>query len=195
MILLSVAHSLAQNGACNEKFGLKEYQVSQLMTNSCREFLQSHKVETDVLDVGNMRNYRTFKKKYVNNLRPEIAIEIHLNSGPKSAKYHSCFYDKDNKTAKRASEIILHNLSVAFEPYGWGTIQNIGVPAPNWPNERYGFILNTKPNAALIVEPLFVSNDQQAEWLSKSGAPESIGVLVAEGILQWKLEKTKSSQH
>lgn len=190
MILLSVAHSGAQKGYRNEKFGLSEYPLSQGITKSCAEYLKTNKEEIDVLDVGDMANYRTYKKKYINNLNAEISIEIHLNSGAKKAKYHSCFYYKNSQTAGRLSAIILNNLKTYFEPMGWGTVQSIGVPAPNWPNERYGLILDTKP-PVIIVEPLFLSNDEQALWVSEPKSTEILGEIIAKGILQWKLEKLK----
>lgn len=187
MILLSVAHSASAKGAYNANFSVSEYEFSQIMTHACKVSLESNGIECDVLDVGFMKQYMSYKLNYIKRVNPELAIEIHLNSGSKTATYPMCIFYKNNDSAKRLSHMILNNLKIGFGNQGWTNVQPLDVPTERkgFDNKRYSFVLkSTVP--AIIVEPLFISNDLQCKYLMSEGALSAVGMIIGEAIISWK---------
>lgn len=194
MIVISVAHSKTSPGAGNRNYGLSEYQLSQTMTKACADFLNGNLLEAQILDVGAMpyKKYINEKIRYINKSKPELALEIHLDGGSKDALHHSCFYRNSDDSAKRVSNLILHQLKDLFEPLGWGHVNPIGLPAKGYGN--YALVLDTK-YPTLIVEPLFITNDVHAKVLTDEDYLAEIGKEIAKGILQWHSEKKNSLLH
>lgn len=185
MILLSIGHSAAARGAHNKKFNVSEYDLCKVMVNSACDIMHSKAIDCVVLDANNKFPYHNHKVMVVNACKPQVAVEFHLNSYPGSgATYSSCFFWGQNKAMSRLSAFILANCKTAFEPMKWGQIKSVGLPEDGYDLDRYWFITETK-YPALIVEPLFISNNEQAAWLTSRGAPEAVGMLIAEGILSW----------
>jgi len=191
MILLSVAHSASAKGAYNPAYSVSEYELSQIMTSSCKSILDINQIPCDVLDVGKMRPYMSYKLNYIRRVKPELAIEIHLNSGNKNADYPMCVYYKNNALTKRCAQIILNNLKTGFEKQGWTKVRLLEVPTEikGFDNSRYTFVTKT-PCPSIIVEPLFISNNEQCKYLLSHGALNSIGEMIGEAILDWHAEKT-----
>lgn len=190
MILLSIAHSAIAKGAYNSTFNVSEYDCSQIMTLGCKSVLDSNDLENEVMDVGKMRPYMSYKLNYLKKVNPELAVEIHLNSGSKTADYPMCIFYKNDDSTRRCSQLILNNLKIGFEPHGWTNVQMLDVPTERkgFDNKRFVFILkSTCPS--IIVEPMFLSNDIQCKYIMSDGALNAVGMLIGEAIVTWKKEK------
>lgn len=185
-ILISVGHSEKAKGASNNSVGVYEYDLCKKIASSAAEVIKNSEFKCEFFDIGNVFPYHQKKVDFVNkHLDLALAIEFHLNSySGKTANYSSCFFMGNNKDMASLSECILGNIKSGCSGHGWNNIKSVGLPSAGYNIKRYWFITETKC-PAMIVEPLFISNDEQAEWLNTAGACEAVGMIIAEGILKW----------
>lgn len=189
MILFSVGHSKKVSGAFNQKFKVSEYELCQKIVTSAASYFSDNGISVFLIDAENKYPYGQYKISSVNILRPDVAVEFHLNASPhQEADYSSCFYWGQNDRMKKLSLDILSEMKSLLTKFGWGTVKSVGLPCPGYDIDRYWFITETKC-PSMIVEPLFLSNDEQAEWLLKEGSCESVGEAIAKGVLTWMKEE------
>ncbi len=182
MIIVSVAHSMRDKGASNSMHHLSEYDVSKAASIACVEALRAHGLQVAMYDAGyaTQMEYARFKVDFVNACKPDLAVEIHCNSSLNtSAKYSEVIY-YPGSVAKDAAEDIAKSMSDAM-----------GRASHSWPSHGARadadlFFLRDTMYPSVIVEGLFISNDEQARWLASESAPETYGALVAAGILDFK---------
>lgn len=181
MIVLSIAHSTKDPG--NTHCGLVEHQISEVMSDACATMLRAHGVETLLLAPSALPYPDDLKDKVrqINELKPQLALEIHTNAVDDTApNYSEVIYEPGSVEAKLAASHISGVLRDA-----------LGQAHHMWPAkgaveaERNLYFLQKTICPALIVEPLFQSNPEQAAWLKTQGAPETIGAIVADGILNY----------
>ncbi len=189
MILISVAHSSLAQGAENKTYQLTEYPLSKIASMACSEFLMANFIDNDVLDVGSMsqKEYLSKKINYINKTKPELALEIHFNGGSATATRSEIYYFGHDERTHRVSQLILNNFKNEFEPHGWGHVELKALPRPPGEENRYNFVLKSK-FPAIIIEPIFITNDKQAEWLLAEENVQLVGKMVAKGIIQWRQE-------
>lgn len=189
-ILISVGHSKKVKGASNESVGVHEYDLCKKIASSAAEMINKSEFKCEFFDIGDVFPYRQKKIDFVNkHLDLALAIEFHLNSYPgKTATYSSCFFMGNDKDMAELSECILGYLKSGLYNHGWNKIKSVGLPSDGYDIERYWFVTKAKC-PAMIVEPLFISNDEQAMWLKTTGACEAVGMIIAEGILKWMRKK------
>jgi N-acetylmuramoyl-L-alanine amidase len=187
-ILLSVAHGSSSQGARNVLCGLYEYPISQVMTKSAAEVLRSGGIECLVYDCMDTFPYKNAKISKVNKEKADLSVEIHLNSFSERANYSSCFYWNGSKNGEESSRFILDSLTKELSKNGWNNSKLVAIPSPGYFLERYWFITETD-TPSIIVEPLFLSNKDQAIWLSAKRNQELLGKLVGEGLLKWSQTK------
>lgn len=179
MIVLSIAHSKLDPG--NTHMGMVEHQVSIKMTNACATMLRAHGVEVEVLPESEERNHLPGKVARINELKPQLAIELHTNSvtDPRP-NYGEVIYHPESTEGRLAASCLSAMLRTA-----------LGRANHNWPflgaepdrRGLYYLVHTTCP--AVIVEPLFQSNPDQAQWLGSPDAPETIGAICADGIIAY----------
>lgn len=180
-ILISVAHSAKSQGAVNSTGVLTEYHVSLRASEACWRSL-SGEFAVELFDVGlrNASEYDEDKLRRVNQCMPELALEIHCNSGPPGAQYHEVIYANEQSLAKEPAQLICSALTEGFSGGHHKAWPSRGARA----DDRNLFFLQKTRVPALIVEGLFISNEEQAGWLATGGA-ETYGILVATGIKRW----------
>ena len=192
MIFLSVAHSVG-SGAFNKNINLQEYDCSKIMTAVCAEYLKSKNIDVHVLDVGKIDTQserKRIKKQEISNKKPDLALEIHLNSSEdKTVNYSSCFYWGVNSKTKFISDLIVKNFSVGFAK-NIRRYRSMGLPCPGFDLRRFWYITENKCDS-IIVEPCFMSNDEQAVKLKDESYLKGIGLMVADGVENW-LKKTSN---
>lgn len=185
-VLISVAHSSKAQGAADSQGVLTEYFVSLRASQACwRSLSGEHAVE--LFDCGPLpaSEYDNAKIDRVNSCKPDLAVEIHCNAGPPTARYHEVIYA--SAEGMTAAQFVINALSAGFAA-GNHT---------GWPrrgarlDDRGLFFLQKTSVPAIVVEGVFISNDEQAAWLSTGGA-ESYGILVAEGIKRWLKARPKA---
>lgn len=184
-IVLSVAHSHQAQGASNERFGLTEYAVSLRATEAAAAVLRQRDCPVVVLDVAHnpASRYDDIKVSAVNALNPSMAVELHCNwSSNKHANYGEVIHHPRSPIGLRAAVTVADHLRDAL-----GNTKHLWPwrGAREWSEaidqDRFFFLERTNC-PALIVEGLFISNDEQAEWLASPGGAEAYGALVGEGI-------------
>lgn len=183
MIAVSVAHSSKAPGAVSAD-GLTEYAVSVRASRACAESLQAQGLPCTLIDIGPLgpKAYIRKKLQLVNALKPELAIEIHCNSSKnKEANYFEVIHHPASKIGVLAAKSIASVFELGFaNRHGWKSNRGF------LPDDRRLFFIDDCHCPSLIVEGLFLSNDEQAKWLASPGGAEAYGMMVAEGILNWK---------
>lgn len=186
MILLSIGHSSRVRGVCNKKYNLYEYDLCKKIVYAANEWLVSRKVPTYILDVQEKYPYGSYKISVVRSLNPQVALEFHLNGSPsEEANYSSCFWWNGNHKIGRLAAHILKNLQSGFKSLSWGDTKSVPLPCEGYDIERYWFVTETKKVPSMILEPLFLTNNEQAAWLSMPGSCEAVGLMIAEGVWSW----------
>lgn len=191
MILISVAHS-AGSGAFNKKFNLQEYNCSQVMSKACSNHLTINSIENEIFDVGVVdaqAERKKLKKEYIKKVNPKLAIEIHLNSdGVGIANYSSCFTWKDNESTFSLSREIINNFKIGMNNKIPGGFKSFIIPSDGFDSRRFWFLSDNACDS-IIIEPCFISNDEQAKYLLDESYLNSIGYMVAEAIISWNKKK------
>jgi N-acetylmuramoyl-L-alanine amidase len=182
-VLISVAHSAKAQGAWDSQKTLSEYRVSLRASEACWRSL-SGEFAVELFDCGPLSadEYDDAKIERINSCKPSLAVEIHCNASEnRNAKYHEVIYG--SAQGMLAAEHVCNALTAAFSGGNH-----------KWPrrgarlDDRGLFFIKRTAVPAIIVEGLFISNDEQAAWLSTGGA-ETYGILVANGIKRWLQER------
>lgn len=191
MIFISVAHSIG-SGAVNKLYNLQEYNCSQVMSKACSDHLTSNGVKNVLFDLGRVDTQskrKQIKKEQIKLYKPELAIEIHCNSDEDSKiNYSSCFTWNGNDSTLELSHDIVNNFRIGMKNKISGGFKSFVVPSPGFDVNRFWYLSDNKCNS-VIVEPCFISNNEQAQYLSQESYLNSIGYMVAEAITKWKKNK------
>lgn len=188
MICISIAHSSKARGASNDVLHLTEYEVSKIASYACFDVLRNNGYPVTLMDCGSLNDveYSIYKTKLINSMipEPELSMEIHLNgSTDKNACYGEVLYKTGIKSflSKTAADCISDAINYGFtkslHPLRF---KNHGSQT----SDRHLFFLDKINCPSIIVEGLFISNDEHAAWLKDNGA-QAYGVLVANGLLKW----------
>lgn len=187
-VLFSVAHSSIAPGAMTPDGLHSEYYISLRATLAAIRTLAGV-VPVEMFDVGPLKpsEYDEAKVNTINRCMPSLAIEIHCNaSSNSSAKYGEVIHHAASIEGKRAAECVGMSLFEGFSKHGhkW---PSKGARANTVEQDKHKmFLLELTKVPAIIVEGLFLSNPDQADWLCGSGDHiGEYGRLVAEGVRKW----------
>ena len=182
MIALCVAHSSSSPGAVSSHIaGLSEYRVSQEATQACSVALSARGIANVVLDFRSMDQIQYLAKRVqaVNGMYPKAMVEIHLNSSGESEKanYSEAIHHPDSVSGKGLAHSIVNALGIGLgRSHHW--------PSKGARGERL-YVTEHTHCPTVIVEGLFISNKEQAEFLADPLGKQAYGMLVAEGIAEW----------
>lgn len=184
-VVLSVAHSYRARGASSERFALNEYDVSLRATEAACGVLRQHDCPVVVVDAGDQSptTYAASKTEIINAINPGLAVEIHCNaSADRSANYGEVIHHPLSPIGMRAAVTVGDHLRDAL-----GNTKHLWPwrGAREWKQafDKHQFFFLSRINSpSIIVEGLFISNDEQAAWLAGPGGAEAYGALVGEGI-------------
>lgn len=188
-IMISVAHDGADDkGAVNKEFGLNEYEFSQKVSSACSAEL-NRLFDADVsyvYDIGQVYPHRDTKILKLKKDSPDLAIEIHLNaSTDKAINYGSVFHWGTNQLTKNIASKIVDKFdalsSKGIIPHKFN--KSVSLPSEGYDTKRFWFITKTCC-LAMIIEPMFISNDGACLFLNKKNSHKIIGGSVASGIYE-----------
>ena len=184
-VLISVAHSKNAPGVCvADNATLQEYMVSlRASLVAMKNLAGEHEVLLfDAGDADTAKDYCGSKVRVANALMPRLAVEIHCNAGPPDRNYSEVIYNRNSSIGKQAATVIARTLSEGFKGGHHKEWQARGA-RPNTVKEdkKLFFFTELTHCPAVIVEGLFLTNPEQADWLARGGQ-EAYGLLVAEGI-------------
>lgn len=186
-VILSVAHSWRAYGAYNQKHGLKEYDISLRATDAAATVLRQHDCPIGIVDAGDngAKEYARIKTEVINAVNPSLAVEIHCNASQDStANYGEVIHHPLSPFGARAAAAVSQRLEDAFKQAHHAWPWHGARPwKPQFDQHQFFFLSRTNC-PSIIVEGLFLSNDEQAAWL-KDGGAEAYGALVGEGIAQF----------
>ena len=187
-VLISVAHSSKAVGAVHHGGSPCEYEVSKRASMALYRHLSGeHAVELFDCGALTQNEYDDAKIARVNQCKPALAIELHCNaSADPRANYFEAIYAKYSP-AKAAAEHIVAALAEGYKSQALGHWKNNGARA----DDRNLFFLQRTIVPCVIVEGLFISNDEQAKWLVSGGTntgQDQYGSFVANGIKRWLKE-------
>lgn len=182
--LVSVAHNgLKDMGAVNRNVGVNEYGISKRMCSAYAKYMNKNGIETFLYDIGMVHPHRKEKINFINSKKIDLAVEIHLNSAivseSNNPSYSSCFYHAGNKFTKNISDNIIKRMKAVSHFSGNGI--SIGIPCVGFDEKRFWFLTELRTNS-ILAEPMFISNDEQAEFLLSENGAESVGELIASSV-------------
>jgi len=190
MIFISIAHSSKACGAVNTELDVVEYKVSCIASESCFNMMKGNGIQCAMIDIGYVGDseYSEKKTKIINEIMPDLALEIHCNSSPdKNAHYGECLYHFDCRASKKAADYVMNTIGDGIAKSLNPLIYENRGSQPNSPDYPLFFLDKTKC-PAIIVEGFFISNNEHAQWL-KNGGAEAYGTLVGEGLVKWFNER------
>lgn len=183
-ILISVAHSSKAVGASHPDKTPCEYEVSKRASMILFRHLAGE-YAVELFDCGALsaQDYDDAKVARVNTCKPSLAIELHCNAATdQRANYSETIYAR-HSTAKAAAEHIATALADGYtaEKLKW---RNRGARE----DDRGLFFLQRTIVPCVIVEGMFISNDEAKHWLVTGNSitgQEKYGTFVADGIKRW----------
>lgn len=187
-VMFCVAHSSAAVGAVNDAALLNEYTVSLRASLAAVRSLAGE-VPVEFFDCGpikNAKDYLAAKVAKVNACSPALVVEIHCNSSDFSnADYSEVIYHRNSVPGAEAASVVAASLAEGFTLGHHKHWQQRGARPNTEEHDKHLFYFLEKTNApALIIEGVFISNDEQARWLV-GGGQEAYGLLVAEGVRKY----------
>lgn len=139
----------------------------------------------ELIDCGALMpsEYAIEKVARVNGCAPALAIEIHCNgaSDPRANYAEAIYHPSSPIVGRAAAQAICDALAVGYAANhaNW----SVKGPRANSLEQdlHWDFFLSKTSVPAVIVEGLFLSNNEQAQWLA-TGGQEAYGLLVAAGV-------------
>lgn len=185
-VLFSVAHSSLAQGAVSPDGLFTEYWVSLRATLAAVRTLAGI-VPVEMFDVGPFKpaDYDDLKVHAINRCMPALAVEIHCNAGPHYANYSEVIHHAVSADGKRAASIVARTLREEFLKLGHDWPSHGGRANTVEHDKHKMFLLELTNSPAIIVEGLFISNQEQAAWLTQNDGFGTYGRLVAEGVRAW----------
>lgn len=145
-------------------------------------------VGVEMLDVGPLplKEYDDEKVNRINQCNPSLAIEIHCNGGPPDRKYSEVIHHRNSAEGARAAEAIAGSIAKDFADKHGKSWPSRGARVNTVREDKHlMFFLERVKVPSVIVEGLFISNQEQAAWLSGDGGCEKYGLAVADGVRLW----------
>ena len=163
------------------------------------EFVEAHKIVSFAyrmlfqkgFEIVNFAERLKAKVQIVNQAKPNLAVEVHLNScGDPKQRGALCLYYPSQKSRDLSRFILegIHNCS-AIGIVGSALIKKRGVYAGHFrldPSKPILYFLRKTRCPAVVIEPLFLSSPDDCELLAKgSGVHEMIAAGIYNGIIEW----------
>lgn len=163
------------SGAVSKDGKIHEFKIAKEIAKHAAEHLNANfNVNADLMNYDGSL-YLTDRIKEVNKADYDFIAEIHLNAG--GGKGTEVYYYHDSPTGLKAAQAITENISKAF------SVPNRG--AKVWLNDNgkdyFAIIRETKP-CAILVETLFIDNNDELAMLKTTEGQKRCGIMIAEGI-------------
>lgn len=185
-VLFSVAHSSQAQGAVSPDGLFTEYWVSLRATLAAVRTLAGI-VPVEMFDVGPFKpsDYDDLKVNNINRCMPALAVEIHCNAGPHAANYSEVIHHEKSADGQRAARVVARTMQEEFAKLGHNWPSHGGRPNTVERDKHKMFLLQLTNVPTIIVEGLFISNEEQAAWLTQNDGFGTYGRIVAEGVRAW----------
>ena len=173
MVIFSIAHAYEHPGAVNQKLDLVEYQMSVVLSTMVVNMINLKNIcKALIFDFSYIDSYREClraKVQHVNLMNPKLAIEIHLNSfsDPRAKGYETLYCSEKSKEYAEKIHSQFHGF--------------LGVDR-GIKERNHLYFLNATTCPALILEPLFISNRNEAIKLRDENFLKGLSERIVSGI-------------
>lgn len=188
-IVLDAGHG-GEDGGAVSKSGIVEKDLNLAITLKVKELLEDSDIQviltrdSDVMLSDNTsakiakRKVEDINKRIeiTNSSNADMLVSIHMNSFPKNyCKGWQIFYQENNSVGEEIAVLIQNNIKEVLQT------QNNRVPQ-SISNVK---LVNKSKIPAIIVECGFLSNDEEAEMLTKEDYQDKIVQGICNGIVSW----------
>jgi len=172
-VFLGVGHGGKDSGAIGY---LAEKDVNLTMAVACRDFLMQNGVEVRMSRTCDENDPITDEINECNNYSPDLAVDIHNNSG--GGDGFEVYYHYKGGTGKTLAE----NIEQEILKIGQNS-RGCKVRLNDQGTDYFGFIRQTKC-PAVIVEGVFVDSQVDVQIADQLDEQKAFGVAYAKGILK-----------
>lgn len=154
---LVVGHKPDKAGACNKKYRICEFELTNNLVDSIMESLRDS-VDPD----GGIELIKVLRKRYgdlpfeINNLNPDFIVSFHANAFDEKVSGTETLYCYGSSRGEKVAKTFQRNMVTALELPDRGII-------PKREKERGGHLLRYTEAPAVILEPFFIDNDSDFE--------------------------------
>ena len=149
MIILDIGHSKKSPGAVNQKHGVSEFQFNTRLANDIKRL-----IPVQLFYRGSYQNL----PRDINAFNPELVVSLHCNAFNKKASGTEVLYYHSSVIGKKMAEIYQRHL-----------VECLGLPdrgiKPKIDADRGGYQLRYIKAPCIIVEPFFIDNDSEFEYV------------------------------
>lgn len=157
---LVVGHKPESPGACNETYGICEFEFNNNLVDRIMESL------VDPIDPdGGIELVKVLRRTYkelpddINKLEPDFVVSFHCNAFNKKTSGTETLYYHNSKTGKKMAEAFQRNMVTALDLPNRG-IKGKGV------EDRGGHLLRYTNAPCVLIEPIFIDNDSDFDRMS-----------------------------
>lgn len=172
-VFIGVGHGGSDPGAVKY---LREEEVNLNMAFGCKEYLESKGIEVRMSRYKDENDPTTEEVKECNAYNPDLAVDIHNNSG--GGDGFECYYHHLGGNSKRMAQ----NIERAVKAFGQNS-RGCKIRLNKYGKDYYGFIRDTK-SSAVIVEGLFVDNKKDIQIADTLEEQKAFGIAIAKGIIE-----------
>jgi N-acetylmuramoyl-L-alanine amidase len=173
-VFLGVGHGGVDSGAIGN--GFKEKDLNLSIALACNEVLVNHGITVMMSRTRDESDTITDEIRECNNFRPDLAIDIHNNSGGGDGA--ETFHHHLGGRGKTLAENILTEI-VKIGQNSRGNKTRVNSSGKDY----YAFIRETAA-PAIIVECAFIDNPTDIQILNTHDKQVKMGVAIAKGILR-----------
>lgn len=161
------------------------------------EYIEAHEIVSHAnrllyaqgIELVNFGETLKRKVKLVNKARPNIAIEVHLNSSnSEKARGALCMYYPQKRSRDLARFILQGIKDATLAPILGSSLPTRGAYIGHYrldPSKAILYFLRKTKCPAVVVEPLFISNKEDADLLRKSRIHNTIAAGIYLGVIQY----------
>ncbi len=142
-IVICVGHYRKAQGAVCPVTGISEWQINQFLVNRLSEFLIDDKFKVTVINDMSL----TRKVKYINDLIPDISIDLHCDAFNRISDINTVLYWHESLLGKALAECICNAMTYTETDRGRGV-----------ENESGSYFCRATKSVSVLVESCFIDN-------------------------------------
>ena len=176
-VALVVGHTAKAPGAVNGEYALSEFAFNLPLVEKLKARLGRTKNEAVLILRDEPDDYKGLPAK-INAAKPDFIVSFHANAGPEGSEGSEVLYFTGSKAGQRLASVMLERIVRAL-----GT-KNRGIK-PRTYSERGGYLLAKTEAPCVIVEPFFLSNNEETRRAVTSEGMAALLAAYEDGILRY----------
>lgn len=179
-ICIAVGHGTSKSGgydsgAVSTDGKTHEFRIAREIALEAYNALRQRGVECSLINYnGNLSLTDRIEK--INEEFYSLVVEIHLNAGAGTGT--EVYYGKDSAQGKKLAQAVSKSISERMEVRNRGAKTKLNAEGRDY----FGFIRQTRPTA-LLVETVFIDNDDDLARVSTKQGQRACGEAIASGLV------------